>query len=254
MNTIARTSGSPFPRAVVYGIAFLGIVLAWEALALAAFRGSSIFPGPLEVFHALAVEMSWDALLRDCAISLSRVAVGASVAIGLGIPLGLACSAFPRAAEFVTAVIEFFRPIPPIAWIPLAILWFGIGEMPSYFIIFLAAFFPVFTNSFSGGHSISRVHRDVARSLLLNRRQYLKHVLLPTALPQIMAGIQVGLGIAWMAVIASEMVASQEGLGYLIQLNRPLLMSDRVIAGMVLIGVIGFLMNRASVWVGHLLT
>ncbi len=254
LQPTSKIARAPLRLIALYGGALLFILILWEALVLIVFQGSSIFPGPYDVLRALFVEMDWREVLRDCAISLSRIAVGATTAIVAGTSLGLVCSSLPRIGQFFTAVIEYFRPIPPIAWIPLAILWFGIGEMPSYFIIFLAAFFPVFTNSFAGGQSVSRVHRELSRSLLLTRRQYLRHVLLPNALPQIIAGIQVGLGIAWMAVIASEMVAAQGGLGYMIQINRLLLMSDRVVAGMLLIGLIGFAMNRLNLWLGHLLT
>ncbi len=252
--TSSSGMGTSVRLIALYGGAFAAIIAIWQALVLTVFHASPIFPGPYDVLRALFVDMDWRDTLRDCAISLSRVAVGATTAIVAGTSLGLACSSLPRIGRFLAAILEYFRPIPPIAWVPLAILWFGIGEMPSYFIIFLATFFPVFTNSFAGGQSVSRVHRELSRSLLLTRRQYWRHVLIPSALPQIIAGIQVGLGIAWMAVIASEMVAAQEGLGYMIQLNRLLLMSDRVVAGMLLIGVIGFVMIRLNLWIGHLLT
>ncbi len=239
---------------VVHLLAFLVLLCLWQSFALAFFRGSEIFPAPYAVLRALFVEIPPKSLVSDCVASLSRVGVGLLAAMILGIGLGVLLGMLPRVGLYLTTLIEFFRPIPPIAWIPLAILWFGIGEVSSYFIIFMAAFFPIFTNSFAGARSLSPIHTTVARSLKVRWTLFLQHVLLPSALPQIVTGVRVGLGIAWMAVIASEMVAAQSGLGYMIQLNRLLLLSDRVVAGMVIIGLVGYVMNQLALLIGEVLT
>ncbi len=126
--------------------------------------------------------------------------------------------------------------------------------MSAWFIIFIAAFFPIFTNTFAGVRSLDAVFEEVARSFNANQRVFLRHILLPSTVPHIVIGIRVGLGIAWMAVIASEMVAAQSGLGYMIQINRLLLQSDKVVAGMLVIGALGYLMNSAAIKFGELLT
>jgi len=226
----------------------------WQLIAWAFFSGSEVFPGPYNIVNALVVEIPFSILVNDCIASLSRVAVGLLIAMIVGIGLGILIGSLKRIGSFLAIFIEFIRPIPPIAWIPLAILWFGIGETSAYFIIFLAAFFPIFINSFAGVHSVSPIHITVARSLKVRWTLFVKHVLWPSALPQVVTGVRVGLGIAWMAVIASEMVAAQSGLGYMIQVNRLLLESDRVIAGMVIIGLIGYIMNRVALLIGSRLT
>jgi len=234
-------------------LAFVALILVWQIASLS-FVDQNIVPSPREVFHALFFGIPTRDLLQDIGSSLRRVLVGLTAAIVFGVVLGLILGPLKRVGDFISAVLEYLRPIPPIAWIPIAILWFGIGEMSAYFIIFLAAFFPIFTNTFVGARSVSPVHRTVAHSLSVGKRLFILDVLLPTALPQIVTGVRIGAGFAWMAVIASEMVAAQSGLGYMIQLNRLLLMSDKVVAGMVVIGVIGYLMNRLTLMLGDMLT
>lgn len=246
-----KTNGHPAIASLAILLLFLG---TWEVLAWAFFRDSGLLPTPHAVLRAFFVDIPPRSLVNDCAASLGRVGVGFLTAVIVGVVSGVLSGAFPRVGSHFATLVEFFRPISPIAWIPLAILWFGVGERSSYFIIFIAAFFPIFTNSFAGARSVSSVHITVARSLKAPWPVFLRHVLLPSALPQIVTGVRIGLGIAWMAVIASEMVAAQSGLGYMIQINRLLMLSDRVVAGMVVIGLIGYVMNHLAVLLGEVLT
>ena len=136
------------------------------------------------------------------------------------------------------------RPIPPIAWIPLAVLWFGVrGDRASNFITFVAAFFPLFLHTFSGIRHIEELHLNAARSLGAGRRMLLLDVALPSALPFIITGLRISLGFAWMCVIAAELIASNSGLGYMIEINRSMLNTANVICGMITIGAVGYLMN-----------
>jgi len=146
---------------------------------------------------------------------------------------------FTTARVTLTPILEFLRPIPPIAWIPISIILFGIGDPSAYFVIFVGAFFPILTNTARGVSEVSPVHLDAAKSLGASRFRCFGHVLLPSALPNIFTGLRIGLGFAWMCVIAAEMIAAQSGIGYEIQLNRQLLELDKVVAGMVTIGVVG---------------
>ena len=177
-------------------------------------------------------------------ISVKRVLVGFLIASVLGVLFGLGFAASRRATAYLISLIELLRPIPPIAWIPLAILWFGIGDPPSYFIVTIGAFFPIFVNAFNGIRSVHPSHVLAAKCLGADRKLLLTNVLLPAALPSIMTGLRVGLGIAWTSVIAAELVGAQSGLGYMIQLNRILLHTDKIVVGMISIGVIGSLMNH----------
>lgn len=142
-------------------------------------------------------------------------------------------------------VLELLRPIPPIAWIPLSIAIFGIGDMSAFFVIFVGAFFPVFTSTAFGIRSVPTGYLDAARVLGANRRQQFLHVQWPAALPHVFVGYRVGLGFSWMCVIAAEMIAASSGLGYSIQLNRLTFRNDRVVACMVAIAVVGILMTAA---------
>ena len=186
-------------------------------------------------------------LFSDVASSLLRVSVGFLLACGLGIAVGVLLSISPFLSRQVTAIIELLRPIPPIAWIPLGILWFGIGDGAAFFIVCLGGFFPIFTNTYLGITSVKMMHINSARCLGAGRWLIVTDILLPAALPSIFAGLRTSIGVAWMSLIAAELVGAQSGLGYMIQLNRILLNTENVIGGMIMIGLVGLLMNRAII-------
>ena len=139
----------------------------------------------------------------------------------------------------LSPIVTFLRPIPPIAWIPIAILWFGIGDPPSYFITAIAAFFPIFINSYAGGHSVRPEHVHAARSLGARPRALFARIYLPSAMPMIATGLRIGLGQSWMAVVTAELIAAHSGLGYMIQANRLALETGLVLVGMCVIGLLG---------------
>jgi NitT/TauT family transport system permease protein/sulfonate transport system permease protein len=183
-------------------------------------------------------------LLGDIFASMKRVIIGFSIAAVFGIGFGLFAGTNRAAGNFITPLVEVFRPVPPIAWIPLAILWFGLGDKPAYFLVFLGAFFPIFTNTFFGATSVEETYKRAAYSLGAGRKHFIKDILVPASLPHIFAGMRIGLGIGWISVITAELVGSQSGLGYMIQFNRLLLNTSKVIVGMVVIGIIGFSLNK----------
>lgn len=235
-------------------VVVFALFCSWQAVGTLFFSDSEVVPTPKGVIIALCTEIPPDVLLKDAAASITRVMIGVLAAAVCGIGLGCIIGYFRQFGQAVSPIIELLRPISPIAWIPMAILWFGVTELSSWFIIFIAAFFPILTNTVAGVQSVRSVHRELARSFDLSTFLYFRHIVLPSTLPHLLVGLRIGLGIGWMAVIAAEMVAAQSGLGYFIQLNRFLLRSEWVLAGMFIIGVIGYLMNSFTIFIGHRLT
>jgi ABC-type nitrate/sulfonate/bicarbonate transport system permease component len=179
------------------------------------------------------------------------VLVGYGLAVFLGVGSGVFIALSRPTRQFFAPLLEIIRPIPPVAFIPIAVLWFGIGNGPAYFLVCLGAFFPIYTNAVAGVLNVSQAHRDAARCLGADRRLMLTDVLLPGSLPHLAAGLRTGLGTAWFCVIVAELVGAQSGLGYMIQLNRLTLQSEKVVAGMIAIGILGYLMNYAMVAAQH---
>ena len=138
---------------------------------------------------------------------------GFLIASSIAVPLALLMAFFKPLNLLLSPIVSFLRPIPPIAWIPIAILWFGIGDPPSYFITALAAFFPIFINSFAGGNAVRPEHVHAARSLGAGPRALFTRIYLPSAMPMISTGLRIGLGQSWMAVVTAELIAAQTGLG-----------------------------------------
>nr|VFK44623.1 MAG: NitT/TauT family transport system permease protein [Candidatus Kentron sp. SD]VFK49612.1 MAG: NitT/TauT family transport system permease protein [Candidatus Kentron sp. SD] len=198
----------------------------------------SFLPAPSSVAKAF-FDMYHDGLLVTSVIeSLSRVFYGFSAALLVGLSIGYGMGSYPRFKDAVVLPLEMLRPIPPIAWIPLAIIVFGISNLSAYFVIFIGALFPILTNTELGVRQVRGGYIEAAKIYGASDLNLLRHIVLPSALPSIFSGIVIGLGFSWMVVVAAEMVAANSGLGYQIQLDRQLLRLDRVIAGMVTIGVL----------------
>ena len=227
------------------------IVFVWQALSSAGVINALLFPPPLSIAATL-VEMTEDgSLLRHSAASLERVVVGFALAAVLGIVMGVTLGWWRSASEMAKPVVEALRPIPPIAWTPLAILWFGVGNAPSYFLVFVGAVFPVFINTFVAVRAIDRNQINAALCLGAGPRLLIMDIVIPAALPTIFPGLRIALGVGWMCVVAAELIAAQSGLGYMIQQSRMLLQTSSVLAGMVVIGAIGFVMNMAMLKAEH---
>jgi ABC-type nitrate/sulfonate/bicarbonate transport system permease component len=223
------------------------LIVAWE---MASRFGLSInpqldvmLPPPTAVLSAAQDLWARGVLVTHTIDSLRRVLIAVGTAAVLGIPLGLAMGWFEKFRAAVDPVIEFIRPIPPLAWIPLSILWFGIGDMQIEYIIFLAAFFPVVLNSRAGARDIDTYLVRAGLSLGATPRDLFFTVILPGALPNIFTGLRIALGIGWMALVAGELVAAPSGLGYLINNARTLFRSDYILLGMVLIGALGLILD-----------
>ena len=181
-------------------------------------------------------------LHNHCLQSLYRVFAGFFIAALLAIPLGIIMGWSRSLRESVTPLIEVLRPVPPLAWIPLAILWFGIGFKSSVFIIFLGCFFPIILSTISGVLSIDSILIDASKTLGARKKEIFLKVLTPGSLPSVFTGLRIGLGIGWMTLVAAEFtgIKSGYGLGYMIMTARDIQRPDEVIAGMAVIGLIGY--------------
>lgn len=217
-------------------------VLSWDVAVR--MSGSELFPKPIEVLWGLAELFQKGLLLKYVVASLFRVTWGFVLAVLVGIPFGLLLGSNRWAQEAFNPLIQGFRPISPIAWIPVAILWFGVSDAAPVFLIFLASVFPITVSTAAAVRSVQSVYLRAADNFGLTRMQLFRRVIFPASLPQIITGLRIGLGIAWLVVVAAEMIAVNSGLGYLIiDARNAGKRYDLVVAGMVLIGVIGWLLD-----------
>lgn len=201
---------------IVLGLLGTAVFLAIWTLASRSLGNAVLLPSPASVLSAFGELISDGSLVGDVRASIVRVFGGFLLAASIAVPLALLLAYSRILRGLVMPLIALIRPIPPIAWIPLAILWMGLGDPPSYFITAIAAFFPIFLNAFAGGSSLQEEHVNAARSLGAKPAALLATVMLPSALPMIVTGLRIGLGQAWMAVVTAELIAAQSGLGYMI--------------------------------------
>jgi NitT/TauT family transport system permease protein len=232
------------------------VILVWEASCRAGLFSAVVLPAPTAVAlkwwaylmpgqpydPAAGSYLTWlvsGELPHDAYSSLFRVVTGFVIGAGLALPLGLAMGANPRAYELFNPLVQILRPIPPIAYIPLAILWFGLGNPPSFFLIAIGAFFPVLMNTIAGVRNVDGIYLRAAGNLGAGQWTMFTRVILPAATPYILAGVRIGIGTAFIVVIVSEMIAVNDGLGFRILEAREFMWSDKIIAGMITIGMIG---------------
>ncbi len=223
----------------------LALVLALVLWALCVrWSHTRVFPSPAEVERGMVELLHKHVLWNDIADSLRRVVIGFGAASLLGIPLGLFLGWHPVVNQTVNPVLQILRPISPLAWIPVAILLLGVGEPAAIFLIFLGSLFPIVVACIDGVGSVPPVFRRAGRNFGLSNFQLLRRVVFPSALPRILVGLRLALGIAWLVVVAAEMVAVDSGLGYLVIDSRNSgKRYDLVIAAMLLIGVIGLILD-----------
>lgn len=238
-------------------VTFSIICLLWELLVSSYQISESVFPGPVIVsgsFWQLLVDGS---LFKHTVASLYRVTAGFYLAAVLGIPLGIFIGRSMIAWNILNPVIQFLRPISPLAWIPLAMLWFGIGDKPAIFLIFLSCFFPLVVATTIAVGSINKVYFQVAANFNFSRTDVLFKIIVPAIIPDLVTALRLTVSIAWLVVVAAEMIAVQSGLGFLILDSRNALRMDEVIVAMIVIGIIGLMLDHvvkqlgkgeASVW------
>ncbi len=233
-------------EAISYGIfSIVGFVLLW-ALLVEFTDVKKVMPNPFIVFEALMKSFTnaigTQVLPVHILYSLKRVFTGYILACIIGIPVGIIMGYSKLGEAIIKPIFELLRPIPGLAWIPLAILWFGIGETPKYFIICVSASVSIILNSYSGAKQADEVLIGAAKMLGANKLQIFLNITLPCAVPQIFAGLQVGLSSSWMAVIAAEMIRSGEGTGWIITTGMESGNTVQILVGMVSIGVVGLLL------------
>ena len=201
-------------------------------------------PPPSSVVKAFVDLLENGRIESDIAASLMRLVIGFGIAACVGVLAGAAMGWWPLVGRLFTPMVDFLRPIPPMAWIPIGLLWFGIGDQQNIFIIFLGAFYPIVVNTFVGVRDVDRNLVWAAQTLGGKRTQILWEIVIPAAFPVILTGLRIGLGIGWMALVAAELTGASSGLAYLIEDSRNLLFTERVLLGMALIGLLGFIMDQ----------
>jgi NitT/TauT family transport system permease protein len=208
---------------------------------------SAIFPTPWQVVTG-AFELEQDGTLWEhIGASLFRVGIGFGLAFLIAVPLGLWMGWVGGAFRTLNPIFQMLRPISPIAWIPIAILWFGVGDVSPIFLIFISSVFPMIVQTTAGVHTIDRRYLRAAANFGVSRRVLFGRVVIPAVLPEIIVGMRIGVGVAWLVVVAAEMIALRSGLGYLIMDSRNAgNRYDLVIASMIIIGMIGLLLDGTT--------
>jgi NitT/TauT family transport system permease protein len=240
---------TPVPIAIrLLPVGFAAVIVGVYALvaALKVFPESA-FPPPAQVWAGLGEEIAEGRLLKDVVASLYRVAVGFSLAIGLALPVGLGMGHSLRVRATLLPIVNFFRNLSPLAWISFSILWFGVGDRPTIFLIFLATFFPTVLAVSSAVAEVPRVYSQVGRDFGFSGIELFTRITLPAILPQFITTLRVGAGVAWMVVVAAEMVSGSGGLGFAILDDRNGLRTDLLVVHMLVIGTIGVLLDRLLV-------
>lgn len=204
---------------------------------------------PLQAYDpAEGSYLSWlfsGELIHDTIASFYRVAVGFIIGAGLALPLGLLMGSSKKGYDYFNPLIQVLRPIPPIAYIPLSILWFGLGNPPAIFLIALGAFFPVLMNTIVGVRSVDNIYIRAARNMGAGSYTMFTKVMVPAAMPYILSGMRIGIGTGFICMIVAEMIAVNSGLGYRILEAREYFWSDKIIAGMFSIGLLGLAIDTA---------
>ena len=223
-------------------VALVAVLVLWRQGVI--YSGTKVFPSPFDVQSGLAELIRKGLLWGYIGDSLFRVAIGYALAIVLGIPAGIILGWYPNASSAFNPVIQLMRPISPLAWIPLSIVWFGVSNFAAIFLIFMASFFPVVVATMNGVQNVPPMMRNAGINFGLSPFHLFRRVVFPAALPQVLVGLRIALGISWLVVVAAEMIAVDSGLGYLIIDSRNAgKRYDLVVAGMLLIGFIGLCLD-----------
>ena len=242
MTNSPRFKAVAFPLCVV-----AALVVFWGFLCRSGIFPPSAVPAPLAVAASFVQEARSGRLLSDLVTSLFRVSCGFVLAIAVGLPLGLWMGAKTSAGLALLPVINFFRNLSPLAWIPFAILWFGVGDASPIFLIFLSVVFPVVLSTMAAVANVPVIYSRVAHDYGLRGREKLWQVTLPAIMPQVITTLRVTAGVAWLVVVAAEMIAGRDGLGFAVMDSRNGLRTDLLVVAMIVIGLIGIALDRILV-------
>ena len=244
-------------------LTMLTLLAVWQAVTYTGLIQPLYLPGPRAVAHKLweaATTGYLDATLwQHLGASFSRIGLAFLAAVICAAPLGLAIGLNRVARAILDPLIEFYRPIPPLAYLPLIVIWFGIGEFSKILLIFLAIFAPIVVACAAGVRKVDPVRIRVSQSLGASRWQVIRHVIIPSTLPDILTGIRIGLGAGWSTLVAAELIAATKGMGFMIQTASQFLNTDMVIAGILVIAVVAYMLeiglrylqHRLTPWQGH---
>ena len=223
------------------------IIAVWALITSLGFIEPLYLPSPLAVlqkFIDLAQNGYADATLwQHFSASIQRIFIAVILASLIAVPVGLAIGINPVARAIFDPLIEFYRPVPPLAYLPLIVIWFGIGELSKVLLIYLAVFAPIVVSTAAGVKHVDPIRIRVAQSLGATRWQIIRHVILPSALSDILTGIRIGLGAGWSTLVAAELVAATEGIGFMIQSASQFLVTDLVIAGILIIALVAYIIE-----------
>ena len=231
-----------------HALGLIGAVLfliLWELAARLFWRDPQVLPAPTQAIASAWKHLTAPELAAHIGISMARIVIGFAIAAAAGIALGVAAGWYAWIGRIVRPVVDLLRPIPPLAWIPIAIVWFGLGESSKWFVIFLGAFFPVFTNAYRGMTSIPPVLLRAARTMDVDGIALLAKVALPAALPDIATGLRVGFGLSFGILVAAELIAADRGMGFLVMQSRQIGELGVAVFGILLIGIVSLVSDAA---------
>lgn len=229
----------------------LVLVIWWLVTDVLHLPHPVMLPGPSGVVRQFVQLCDSGELVANIWASLVRIFYANAAALLIGVPLGLGMGLYPPFERLCDGLLSLFRPIPPLAWVPLSILWLGIGTLSVVFITFLAAFFAIVVNTIAGAKSIDMKLVRAAESLGADPARLVRKVVLPSVAPAVFTGFRVAIGVSWMSIVAAELIAAPNGLGYMIMYYREVMRTDAILVGMLTIGVIGLSMDFTIRWIEH---
>ncbi len=240
----SRTAWPPLLTRLVTPVA---ILLLWEIAVRVGWIEARYFPAPSALVVELWVDVQSGKIFVDSAASLTRLGSGLVIGVVLGVAVGMAMALSPVIDQMIGMPIQVLRAIPPITWIGFSILWFGLGNRPAIFLIVLGVVFPMLLNTYAGVKQVDMIYLRAARNLGARNLMLFREVVLPAAMPSIMTGLRVSVGLAWILMVVGELVAVPSGLGDTLMRAQDYSQTDRMLAYMLLIGFYGFLSDLVAV-------
>lgn len=221
----------------------VAVIILWQVAGSRGWLNASICPSPTRIVAAFMKQIGKGSLQNNVLVSLQRVVIGYAIGAVLGVLIGIITGLSRLADRILSLTFETLRPIPIIAWVPVLILWTGIGEESKIIVIVIGSFWSVFLNAADGIRNVDKKYIEVSTIFMKSRQEVITKVVLPAALPSIFTGLRLGVGTAWISVIGAELIAASAGLGYLISYSREMSQPANMFVGVFTIGIIGCLIN-----------
>jgi NitT/TauT family transport system permease protein len=232
-------------------LSLLGFVLLWQLLTMTSFVNTKLIPSPVMVGDAAVGMWTSGVLLTDAAVSLRRALVGYATGASIGVVLGLLTGRIAAARLLLNPILTVLRPIPAIALVPVAIVWFGIGENSKYFVIAYAVLLAVWLNTHAGASAVPQAYLRASASLGSSRLRTFTEVVIPASAPFIITGLRLGATVAFLSLVAAELTGASDGIGYRLQEARQFLATDRMFVGLIELGILGAVLDLALAWLGR---